>query len=561
MTGLLFRCLLLVTWCACGSAAGAATIYVDPSDARSSDGGHGAIASPLRSLAEAMRRVAPGDTVNIAPGVYREPLILPRRRWSATAPTLIQGSEFGEVLIKGSRVLKGWSEIRPGVWAHPLAEEPQQVFVDGRALRQIGGTVFGGFPEKADHSLSRLHTEQGGIWPGRVAGSANAVSEGMFFFDREEQLLIIGVRGSPSDSVIVEASLAPVLMLADDVEGLTIRRLSFQHAATTSNGRRGAIAMSGRRLVIEKVSVRDVDGIGLTVAGEDVTISDSRFDGCGQLGINARGVRFQLLNNQTNGNNTRGFNKWWEAGGAKFIGNGGLKDSRVVGHTAIHNLGDGLWFDWGNERNRIERSVVAFNSGFGIHYEASSQGTIVDNVSFGNGQRGIYLMESRNSLVAHNFVAMNQLEGIAIVDEGRRDSKLLLDLRPRDNVVAANIIAWNRGPAVILPGRSFSNRSIGNLFLTAGASAEPLFAMGWPRSARDRLSLASWRADEQQDVESEVLSVEPTAETLRAVSTGIYRFPLEESLAARRNFRPLRLEVQGPDGVPIAIGGQVGPRP
>ncbi|HRL76703.1 MAG TPA: right-handed parallel beta-helix repeat-containing protein [Candidatus Accumulibacter phosphatis] len=540
---------------------GAATLVVDPKSANASDTGPGSRSFPLQTIAEGMNRLMPGDTLNIAGGVYREAIRIPRRSWSVSAPTTIQAMDGTQVLIKGSRIFDNWRSKAPGVWEHPLADQPQQVFVNGKPLRQLGGTIFDGYPVRRDHPLSQLHANQGGIWPARIKFDASELSDASFYFDEGAKKLLIRVDLQSLDHVQVEVSLAPVLLLGMELEAVTIRGISFEHASTTTRSRNGALALGGRKITVDRVTVRNVDGVGITASGEDIVIQNSRFDSCGQLGMNLRGTRYQLINNQTNGNNTRGFNKWWEAGGAKFVGQGGLKDSLILEHTSMYNNGDGLWFDWGNERNRVERGVFAFNTGFGIHYEASSWATIIDNLAVGNGQRGIYLIESRNSLIAHNFVAFNKLEGVAIIEEGRKDATGILDLKPMDNVVVANIVAWNQGSAVVLPGMKWKNMSDNNTFVVTNERTPPLFSMGWPTTLNPRVALAEWRTLEGQDRNSVVLTIAPSAQTELALrNKQQLAYPLPELRTAIANHRIKWRGTYRPNSPTIALGESVGPR-
>ena len=252
-------------------------------------------------------------------------------------------------------------------------------------------------------------------------------------------------------------------------------------------------------MVIEGVEVTDVDGAGLDVTGDENVIRNSRANRCGQLGMKVRGRSVKLIDNETSFNNTRGFNTWWEAGGVKFVGGGGLQDSEVRGHRAIGNNGDGIWFDWMNSNNKIHGSLAAYNAGFGIHYEASRKGYIYNNRVFGNKRRGIYLPHSAESVVAHNLVARNGMEGVAVIDEGRSPKRE--ELRPRANRVVGNIIAWNGKSALVLPAGTLENVSDYNLYLSA--REPPRFSLGWgTRESPVRNGLDAWRAASGQDAHS-----------------------------------------------------------
>jgi len=300
---------------------------------------------------------------------------------------------------------------------------------------------------------------------------------------------------------VVELSDQPYLIYGHDVEGVTVRRLRIRHASTSTFGRGEAVMLIGRRLRIEQLDVQQVDAGGVGVKGEDIVVEHSQVAFAGQFGVAAKGHRIRVAYNHFHDNNTRGFDKWWEAGGAKLVGEGPY-DSEFVGNLVENNLGDGVWFDYGPTRNLISGNLVRLNSGFGIHYEASYEGLITGNVVVLNGQRGIYLPQSSRSLVAGNLVALNGMEGIVVVDEGRRHPRGELDFEPKGNTVCGNLVAWNRGGAIVLPARLLDNRSDRNTVV--GTGAEALFSLGWwPERLRPvNLALEEWRTTTGQDRQS-----------------------------------------------------------
>jgi parallel beta-helix repeat protein len=519
------RCRTFETWlftvmlcAACGSAH-AAVRLVAPHDPAAADTGSGTRERPYRTLAYAMSQLMPGDTLIIAAGTYREAMIFPPRAWSTDKPTLITGERAGSVTVLGSDVVSGWTRRADGLFIKQLwHEQPQQVMVKQKPLKQIGGTIFDGYPERADHPLAGLHQSQGGIWPTRATLPPGAMPADSFFHDARTQTLIIRSSMKQLRDGDVEVAVRPYLLLARNVAGVTVRNIRFRHANTTTLSRQGALTLSGHGNRLQHVTVEDMDGAGIEVAGDDNVITDCVVTRSGYLGIKARGRRNRITGNDVSDNNTRGFNKWWEAGGMKFIGGGGLRDSVVAGNRVHHNHGDGIWFDWGNRDNTIQRNVVAYNDGFGIHYEASSGAHILDNQVFGNQQRGIYLPHSSDSVVANNLVAANGLDGIAIVDEGRTDPDGKLNLRPYRNQVRANTLAWNHGAAVILPGAAYANQSDINLFLQTRDKL--YFSMGWPHGRRDKDSLERWRHAQGQDLHSTVVPGAIDARLSRALARG-----------------------------------------
>jgi parallel beta-helix repeat protein len=479
----------------------AAIRHVRPADALASDSGEGSRAHPWKTLAYAASQLQPGDTLVIAAGLYRESLLLGRRDWSSAKPTTIVAE--GRVELRGTDLVQGWEKLGGGVFVkRNWPQEPQQVLVAGRALKQLGGTIFEGYPQRPDHDLAGLHADQGGIWPTRVAGGEQALQPDSFWYDANRKWLYVRVAGDASLTQ-AEVAVRTWLLRAEQASGLTVRGLRFRYSNTSTLSRQGAVTVQGHGNRLEQLVVEDADGVGIELDGHDNQLLDCEVARAGYLGIKARGERNTIAGNRVHHNNTRGFNKWWEAGGMKFIGDDGLRHSRVVRNQVAWNTGDGIWFDWGNDDNLIGDNQVAYNSGFGIHYEASSRARILGNSVFGNGQRGIYLAHSRDSRVEGNLVLANALEGMVAIDEKRQDPEGRLDLRPRNNRFFGNVLAWNRATALILPGASLANVSDSNVYVQDDGG--PRFAMGWPKLWKPSMDLADWRTREGQDLHSRVL--------------------------------------------------------
>jgi parallel beta-helix repeat protein len=489
-------CLLTVLSALGPVGANATVLYVDPSQKTAVDGGTGTAAVPFKTLSYAMSRLQPGDHLIIEAGTYRDALVFPNRVWSTDKPTIVEGE--GAVLIKGSDAVLGWQALGSDRFFVSWKNEPEQVFVDGKPLQQIAGTVFSGFPIQAGNALNGQMASTGGIWPGRVAGNVNSMPENSFFFDASALKLYVRIAQPNLIQHTVEVSTRPYGVLGVNATGVTLHNLTFMHGNTSIGSRMGFVTMLGNNITLDTIAVSNTDSVGIQLAGNDITVTRSSANGCGQLGIKAYGSRLLFENSQTNGNNTRGFNKSWEAGGIKFVGNGGAQNSTIRNHQALSNLGHGMWFDWGNSNNVVDGADLRYNTGFGLMYEASFGGTIVRNVIAGNGQRGIYLPQSSTTTIAFNLITGNGMQGIAIVDEGRQDPAGKLDLRPKGNRIFGNVIAWNQG-SIVLPTVLATNTSDYNYFTDADNNVG--LTLGW--GGVNQTTVRDWSALTGQDTHSQ----------------------------------------------------------
>lgn len=471
------------------------TVHVDIGSASADDNGPGSRERPLRTLSAAMRNLRPGDDVVVAAGTYRESIEVPALAWGSAA-TRIRAAVPRTVFVKGSVEVDGWVAQGGGVYAVPwAAEQPQQVFRAGQPLRQVGGTIFDGYPERPDHELQLVSQVEGEVWTGRISGDLRSLPENSFFHDRTGRRLLVRLSTPPAAAERLEVSQRVHVLQAEAAAGLSVEGLDFLHANTTVLYRQGAVKLIGERNRLADLVVSDMDGACVQMAGSESTLADSTIERCGQLGVIARGTRMAFTGNRIRLNNTRGFNTSWEAGGMKLIGPGGLQDSTLRDNVVVHNAGDGIWIDFKAGNNLVEGNTTAYNSGFGIHYEASRGGAIRNNISYANGLRGIYLLESSDSLVEGNAVFANVAEGIAIVD-GRR-SGADPTLRPVNNRVQRNTMAWNdfrrNWVQLTLPGRGYGSGSDRNRYKTD--ILRPRMSMGFvgPQNpAFERLS--DWRA-------------------------------------------------------------------
>lgn len=502
--------LMLLLSLALPLSAAASTLLVDPGGENSCPADR-----TFKSIQAALKMFRPGDTLLIVPGEYRETIRLPKLKSGSRLTTIGVAGE-GDVVIKGSDVVDSWFPVKDDIWVRENWEtNSQQVFVDGELLTQIGGVVFGGYPAKPDHPLMKFRHSVGDVWKGRIEGDEKALPEMAFYCDMENDKLYIRLKPGMNPNLSkVEASVRRYLLFAVGWDRLAVSGLMFQHSNTTDRWRHGAVSLWGDGMTLERVTVEYADGGGIHVVGDDNVIINSRADHCGRVGLVAKGNGCRIEDCVTNFNNYRGFNQFWEAGGTKFVGGGGLNKSSLINHTAMYNDGSGIWFDWGNRDNLISGCLSAFNAVHGLHYEASFGGIVVNNILYGNGRRGIYLVHSSDSYVAHNLVAFNKLSGIVVIDEGVKDPKGVLDLRPNNNRIYGNIIAWNKAIQgdLLLPRERKNNTSDFNLMVTE--KSPPLFSLGWLRGRPWVKGLYEWQMNSGQDMHSAHVQVKPDHELI-----------------------------------------------
>jgi hypothetical protein len=367
-----------------------ATYHVAQKAPAASDTNAGTEVKPFKTIAAAMGKVQPGDTVLVRDGVYREAVVYPGKDWGDPTRRITLAAAPGpRPVLKGSEVVPGpWRRL-PGsrpIYATPRDVYTQMVFVDEVRLRQIG---VQGNPQRATTAgpFSFQKKWDGKGLPDMVAGS--------FFYDAPGKRLCVWLPGG-ADPVrhVLEAA---VRNTGVSLSGTwTLRGFDIRHIADGTWPNEQAVGVSGIGCVVENCRVTQNDFIGLIVSGQDCVIRNNVIADNALMGFTSnQGWRMTFEGNELHHNGWRGDvlcltqgNKWvmW-------------RDSKWLRNYWHDETGSALWLDI-SDANALIAENRFDNCAVGIYFEISRWAVIANNV-FRRCGRAVWIYSS-DALVAHN---------------------------------------------------------------------------------------------------------------------------------------------------------------
>lgn len=311
---------------------------------------------------------------------------------------------------------------------------------------------------------------------------------------------------------------------------LTIIGFAWRNTATLNiNG--GGVCMTAH-MVLEDGEIYNHAQSGLSVRGPDTTAATgvvlrhmhAHHNGNG--GLNGRSLDGALVEHNLVEYNTLRDVFWQEgqennasAGGGKFLK---TVNSTFRFNTYQHNGGEtGLWLDFQNDGNRIERNRFIDNYVSGMMLEVGSDNNVVINNLFADtrwrnktppngtiGSGSMWIFSSRDNLVAYNTFIDGQATGVSI----QEDSRFVWSSESVDNAIFNNTFintptgTSNAGPNFTFtlyyfyhPENAQTTLSGGNYFDAAAPSPNGLFALVNPDGSTVRTSalsaLTAWNGD------------------------------------------------------------------
>ena len=433
-------------WGGCAASL-ANTYHVDGRHPMAADTNPGTAEKPFRTIGAAAERVAAGDRVVIGTGVYRESVKI-TAGGTAEKPIVFESAPAAHVVVTGADVLSelerepGSDNVYSVVWPH----------------RFISWNKTHAHPNNDYHLvIGRAEQVLAGGYALRQVLSRDRLSRGTFFADLEAKRLFVWDAANRKltdswSSPLIEASTRPLIWQVEG-EHVHTRGIRFRYAA--NQAQHGAVKLKGSHGLLEDCVVERMNTSGASFTGTDITVRRCVFRDNGQLGFSAGGAHRLLFTDcLVENNNTKGFNRGWEAGANKLVLCRGvvLEKSRFV-----RNRGHGVWFDIGNEECTVRNCLIAENDDSGIFYEISYSLRAHDNVIVGNGffhnpgawgaNGGISLSSSPDCVIERNILLGNR-EGLQFREQNRTTPRIGdkrgIPVWNHDNLVRSNVFARNR---------------------------------------------------------------------------------------------------------------------
>ncbi len=400
------------------------------------------------SIAEALARVGPGDTIIIHGGIYREEIVVDKSG-SAARPITIRAAVGEHVVATGAERLQDWKK----------EEAEGNIFSTDWAHKFVTWTKHGTHPDDDYHRMiGRCEQVFVNGYPLHQVLERKRLSRGAFYVDLDAGRLYAWSADNQDLSngkMMVEASRLPRICL---VKGsyVIIKGICFRYAANWAQ--HGAVEVAGDDNTIENCVFEYTNSSGATFRGERITVRDCVFQYNGQLGFGAsRAHKLLMTGCLVQSNNIKGFDRGWEAGGNKIAF---TREAVIESSIFRENRGDGIWFDIGNEDCEVKNCLIVGNENAGIFYEISYGLHAHDNVILGNGfaftsgawgaAAGISLSSSPGCVIERNLLLGNK-EGFNLREQKRSTPKIDGGSEPvwnHDHIFRNNVVAYNRDAQV-----------------------------------------------------------------------------------------------------------------
>lgn len=391
----------------------------------------GSMATPFRTINEAARKAAPGDTISVHEGVYRE-WVDPLRGGSSDDRRILYRAYPGEkAVIKGSEVVSGWKKERSGIWKvaipnsffgnhNPFKELIFGDWYQNHGWNQHTGEVF--LNGKSLYETDSLHKVVTPVPNENIRDKEGSTYKWYCESDDDYTYIWANFHGYDPNKELVEVAVRPTCFYptSQGINYITLRGFEICQAATQwgapTAGQVGMVATHWNKgWIIEDNVIHDSKCSGITLGkehgtGHNVWSHDMEKDGslhyievtfrtlrngwskdnigshiirgneiynCEQTAIcGSMGCAFSVVeNNYIHDIHTKRQFSGAEIGGIKFHA---PIDTRIS-NNCIHTTGRAIWLDWMTQGTRISSNLLYDNDWEDLFVEVDHGPFVVDN--------------------------------------------------------------------------------------------------------------------------------------------------------------------------------------
>lgn len=396
-------------------------LWIDVASVFAHDQNEGTSDRPLRTINEGLRRAKPGDTIWVAPGIYRE-TVTPVTSGAPGSPIRIVSTVPRGAIIRGSEVLRS-EVLSPGF--HELDIPAGWVETYNPFALSLNGSRVGGTCGQAFYGEAMLREVGDLATVRRVPGTWFAVDNGT----KIALHLPAEWAPGPVELSVRDRLFAPAErgMGHFEVLGFVFERCANQSAASfwePTLRQCGAVGFrAGHHISFRGNIVRFAKTIGMDIGIEggkdrgdgivphDNELIDNVLSDNGEVGACGQESHRTVIRGNLIERNCALSPCTVEEAGLKFHS---FYDGLIEGNIIRDNEAAGIWLDAVWTGARIRRNLVVNNVASGIFVELGADGATVDHniVAYTRLGDGIYTHDASDVLVAHNLVFGNSHFGI-----------------------------------------------------------------------------------------------------------------------------------------------------
>jgi len=399
-----------------------------------SDDNDGSVNRPFKTISAAVWVASAGDTITVHAGTYREWVDPPFGGTSHLNRIVYRAADNEEVVIKGSEIVKGWENVKKGIWKVTLNNS---FFGDYNPYREIiGGDWFLDFGR--DHHTGEVYLNGKSFYeidslekvlnPLPLKGAQD--QEGSLYqwyceSDSKSTTIWANFHESDPNKELVEINVRPAVFFPKKtgIDYITVSGFTLTQAATNwapptaeqmglvgpnwskgwiienntiSHSKCSGISLGKNRSTGQNysseykiksghISQMEVvfsaikngwskENVGSHIVRNNVIFNCEKTGICGNLGA----VFSQIYENYIYDIYTK--RQWggFDMAGIKFH----APIDVLIKDNCIHNTFKGIWIDWQAQGIRITGNLLFDNSWMDLHMEVSHGPHVIDNNCF-----------------------------------------------------------------------------------------------------------------------------------------------------------------------------------